>query len=90
MYCVFNQSGFSFFVWKTPGTSVNLGLVEVARAAIDNAWRWFRRRKEKSVSLSDVVNRVISACPDIDAEDVRHRVRYEIDVRLRRTKHRVP
>jgi hypothetical protein len=50
--------------------------------ALDAAWRWFRRSKAPSISLSEVVARVQLKCPDADPQEIRR----EIEDRLSRTR----
>jgi hypothetical protein len=53
-------------------------------AAINAAWRWFRRNKDPVVSLSAIVARVHARRPNISIE----RIRREIELRMSRTRRR--
>ncbi len=53
-------------------------------AAFESAWRWFRRNKAPSVSLSEIVARVQAKCPNADPA----RIKSEVERRMSRTRQR--
>jgi hypothetical protein len=54
------------------------------QAAIESAWRWFRRSKKPRIILSEIVERVQAKCPSASPE----RIKSEIEHRMSRTRHR--
>jgi hypothetical protein len=52
------------------------------KAAIESAWRWFRRSKKPKIRLSGIVKRVHARCPGVSPE----RIRSEVESRMSRTR----
>jgi hypothetical protein len=52
------------------------------QAAIESAWRWFRRSKKSRVSLSEIAARVHVKCPGVNHE----RIKSEVEMRMSRTR----
>jgi hypothetical protein len=52
------------------------------QAAIESAWRWFRRSKKPTIALSEIVERVHARCPGVDHE----RIKSEVERRMARTR----
>jgi hypothetical protein len=51
-------------------------------AAIEAAWRWFRRSKQPTIPLSAIVARVHARRPEISPK----RIRQEVESRMSRTR----
>jgi hypothetical protein len=52
------------------------------KAAIESAWRWFRRSKKSRIALSEIVARVHMKCPGVSHEIIKN----EVEMRMSRTR----
>ena len=53
-------------------------------AAIESAWRWFRRNKDPIITLSAVVERIQAKYPNVDRMEIQR----EFEMRMSRTRAR--